>query len=224
MKGSGTPSILVILLPRVSGKHTKVSSEINKVYTAVFPSDPVLDWIIASGVEDALIFTHHPMIWDTSLEGFPFRNIPARYLDVLKENRISMYTIHVPLDRNGPYSTTVSFARALEIEADREFFDYFGSKVGIIGKTECTSYFELSTKVKDAVGHLPKIYVNITDQKFNHKVGVVAGGGNYPEVVEELAETDVKFYITGVTRKKADYEPSLRFHEICQKNKIISMF
>ncbi len=196
------------------------ATEVNKVYTAVFPSEPVLDRIIASGVEDALIFTHHPMIWDTSLEGFPFRNIPARYLDVLKENRISLYTIHVPLDRNGAYSTTVSLARALEIETDREFFDYFGSKVGVIGKTECTSYFELSGKVKEVVGHLPKIYVHVSNQKFNQKVAVVAGGGNYPEIVEELAETDVKFYITGVTRKKSDYEPSLRFHEICQKNKI----
>lgn len=36
------------------------STEINKVYTAVFPSEPVLDYIIASGAEDTLLFTHHP--------------------------------------------------------------------------------------------------------------------------------------------------------------------
>jgi putative NIF3 family GTP cyclohydrolase 1 type 2 len=196
------------------------SSEVNKVYTAVFPSESVLDYIIASGAEDSLIFTHHPMIWDTSCEGFPFRNTPTKYLEVLRENKISLYTIHVPLDRNGPYSTTTSLARALEIETDREFFDYFGAKVGIIGKTECTSTFELSAKVKETVGHLPKIYVNGSSQISNQMVALVAGGGNYPEIVEELAETDVKIYITGVTMKNPDYEPSLRFHEICQENKI----
>ncbi len=196
------------------------SSEINKVYTAVFPSESVLDYIIASGAEDSLIFTHHPMIWDTSCEGFPFRNIPTKYLEVLEEKNISLYAIHVPLDKNGPYSTTASLARALEIETDREFFDYFGVKVGIIGKTECTSTFELSAKVKETVGHLLKTWVYGSMQITNGKVALVAGGGNYPEIAEELAETDIKTYITGVTMKNPDFEPSLRFHEICEENKI----
>ena len=64
------------------------SSEINKVYTAVFPSEPVLDYIIASGAEDTLLFTHHPMIWDSSSGGFPFRNIPTKYLEVLEKKNI----------------------------------------------------------------------------------------------------------------------------------------
>ena len=196
------------------------AKEINKVFTAVFPSEPVLERIIASGVEDVLLFTHHPMIWDHSVDGFPFRNIPRNYLEVLKENRISLYTLHAPLDRNGPYSVSVSLAHALELETEREFFEYDGYKVGIIGKTECTSYFDLSTKVKDTVGHLLKIHVYGAGEQFNQKVAVVAGGGNFPEVIEELAETDVKFYITGVTKKNPNWEPSLRFHELCQENNI----
>lgn len=196
------------------------STEINKVYTAVFPSEPVLDYIIASGAEDTLLFTHHPMIWDPSSGGFPFRNIPSKYLEVLEEKNISLYTIHVPLDRNGPYSTTVSLAQALEIETEREFFEYHGVKVGIIGKTECTSNFELAANIKETVGHLLKTWVYGSMQITNGNVALVAGGGNYPEIVEELAETDIKTYITGVTMKNPDYEPSMRFHEICQENKI----
>ncbi|MCK4567121.1 MAG: Nif3-like dinuclear metal center hexameric protein [Candidatus Thorarchaeota archaeon] len=196
------------------------STEINKVYTAVFPSEPVLDYIIASGAEDTLLFTHHPMIWDPSSGGFPFRNIPAKYLEVLEEKNISLYTIHVPLDRNGPYSTTVSLARALEIKTEREFFDYHGVMVGIIGKTECTSNFELAAKIKETVGHLLKTWVYGSMQITNGNVALVAGGGNYPEIVEELAETDIKTYITGVTMKNPDYEPSMRFHEICQEHSI----
>lgn len=196
------------------------ATEINKVFTAVFPSEPVLDYIIASGAEDTLLFTHHPMIWDTSSGGYPFRNIPSKYLEVLQENKISLYTIHVPLDKNGPYSTTVSLARALGIETEREFFEYHGVKVGIIGKTECQSYFELSGRVKETVGHLLKIWVNGPSQIDNGKVALVAGGGNYPEIAEELAEIDVRTYITGVTMKNPDYEPSMRFHEICREHKI----
>jgi len=196
------------------------STEINKVYTAVFPSEPVLDYIITSGAEDILLFTHHPMIWDSSSGGFPFRNIPTKYMEILEEKNISLYTIHVPLDKNGPYSTTVSLARALEIKTESEFFEYHGVKVGIIGKTECKSVFELSERVKETVGHLLKIWVYGSMQITNGKVALVAGGGNYPEIAEELAETDIKTYITGVTMKNPDYEPSLRFHEICQEHKI----
>ena len=196
------------------------TTEIQKIYTAVFPSEIVLDHIISLGVEDALLFTHHPMIWDRSLEGLPFRNIPANYLEILKEHRISMYTIHVPLDRNGPFSTTVSLARALEIETEGEFFDYFGSKVGVIGKIDCSLTSEIAEKIEKAVGHQVKVYRNGPSQITNQRVALVAGGGNFPEVAEELAETDVKIYITGIGKESPTWEPSLRFHKICRENNI----
>ena len=196
------------------------SKEIQKVCTAVFPSEHVLDQILSSGEREVLLFTHHPMIWDPSTGGFPFRNIPTKYLEELREREISHYSIHVPLDRNGPYSTTASLARALEIETESEFFEYHGVLVGIIGKTNCKSIFELSGQVKDLVGHVLKVWNYGSPQISNRKVALVAGGGNYPEIAEELAETDVRTYITGVTMKVPDYEPSLRFHEICQENHI----
>jgi len=196
------------------------SEEIKKVYTAVFPSEHVLDKILSSGEREVLLFTHHPMIWESGKSGFPFRNIPATYLEKLKENEISYYAIHVPLDRNGPYSTTVSFARALEIETEREFFEYFGVMVGIIGKTECKSVFEMSEKVKNLVGHSVKIGSYGDSKISNQTVALVAGGGNDPDLAEEIAETDIRTYITGVTMKNPDWEPSLKFHEVCKEHRI----
>jgi putative NIF3 family GTP cyclohydrolase 1 type 2 len=196
------------------------TTEIKRVYTAVFPSERVLDYILSSGEEDVLLFTHHPMIWDWSTGGHPFRNIPEQYLQKLREKKVSYYAIHVPLDRNGQYSTTASLARALDIKIESEFFDYYGFKVGIIGKTEHQSIIQLAAKIKEAVGHPLKTYLNGPSQISNGKVALVAGGGNYPEIVEELSETDVRTYITGVTVKVATYEPSLRFHELCTEHKI----
>ena len=196
------------------------TSEVERVYTAVFPSESVLDKILESDVKDALLFTHHPMIWDSTTGGFPFTNIPMQYVSELKERRISYYAIHVPLDKNGPYSTTASLAHALEIEKESEFFEHYGVKVGIIGKTKCESIFDLSNHVKVTVGHQLKIWANGPSTIDNGKVALVAGGGNYPEIAEELAETDIRTYITGVTMQNPDYEPSLRFHEICRKHEI----
>lgn len=196
------------------------AEEIQKAYTAVFPSELVLDKLLASGEKDILLFTHHPMIWDTSLSGYPFRNTPSKYLDELKKRRISLYTIHVPLDRNGPYSTTASLARVLRVETESEFFEYGGVMVGIIGRTECKTLSELAERVKNAVGHNVKRWDYGTPRITNQKVALVAGGGNFPEIVEHLAETEIRTYITGVTLKNPDYEPSLRFHKISEENKI----
>ncbi|MFW9974610.1 MAG: Nif3-like dinuclear metal center hexameric protein [Candidatus Thorarchaeota archaeon] len=196
------------------------SEVIEKVYTAVFPSEQVLDQILASGERNILLFTHHPLIWDTTTEGFPFRSIPVNYVRELKKKAISYYAIHVPLDRNGPYSTSMSLARALKIEIEREFFDYFGVIVGIIGRTKYTSLSDLSKHVENVVGHKLKIWKYGSAQISNQMVAAVAGGGNYPEIAEELVETEVRTYITGVTRKNPSYEPSFRFHEICQKHGI----
>ncbi|MFX1559889.1 MAG: Nif3-like dinuclear metal center hexameric protein [Promethearchaeota archaeon] len=196
------------------------ADEINRVYTAVFPSERVLDKILSSGQRNVLLFTHHPMIWDFSSGGYPFKNIPREYLERLKEQAISYYAIHVPLDRNGPYSTAVSLARALKIETEREFFDYYSVKVGIIGMTKCKTVSEMAKQIKDLVGHPVKIWSYGDPQMSNQKVAVIGGGGNYPEIAEELAETDVRTYITGVTKKLASYEPGLRFHEICRENRI----
>ena len=196
------------------------AKEIQKVYTAVFPSERVLDSILETKAKNLLLFTHHPMIWDTEAGGRPFRNIPKQYLEELKERAISYYSIHVPLDKNGPYSTTVSLARALEVKREKEFFEYFGIPVGIIGKTRHQSFSDLSDFVEKRVGHQVKRWTYGVPKIVNRKVALVAGGGNYPEIAEELADTDIRTYITGVTKKSRDYEPSLRFHDICKEHGI----
>ena len=90
------------------------SKEVNKVYTAVFPEEKILNKILDSGEKDVLLFTHHPMVWDITAEKI-FKDIRQEYLKKFKENRISLYTLHVPLDKNGQYSTTENFAKAIGI-------------------------------------------------------------------------------------------------------------
>ncbi|MEN6313835.1 MAG: hypothetical protein ABFD25_06270, partial [Clostridiaceae bacterium] len=40
------------------------ADEINSVYTAVFPAEEVMQKIINDGIADAMLFLHHPSIWD----------------------------------------------------------------------------------------------------------------------------------------------------------------
>ena len=65
------------------------TDEIEKIYTSTFPDTIVLDKILSRNETNVLLFSHHAMGYDPTLEGFPFYNIPVNYLKKLKQQRIS---------------------------------------------------------------------------------------------------------------------------------------
>ena len=152
------------------------SQEIERIYTAVFPSDKVINEILDLGEKNVLLFTHHPMIWDSNLPGSPFTNISQELLVKMKDKNISLYNLHVPLDKNGEYSTTVSLARALDISQEEEFCEYFGVKCGIVGKTSFKTIGELAKKVENVMGYQINVFNYGTPKIKDQKVGLVAGG------------------------------------------------
>ncbi len=107
------------------------SKNIERVFTAVFPSDSVLKKVLKH--KNSLLVLHHPMVLDIRKPKV-FTDINPELLPKLKAQGISVYTLHVPLDKNGKYSTSVSLAKALGVKPSEEFFEYYGVKVGVIGK------------------------------------------------------------------------------------------
>ena len=75
---------------RYMGLLTDNTKKIKKVYTAVFPSNKILEQILKKGEKDVLLFTHHPMIWDIRKAPDIFTNIDKNLLKKFKENRISI--------------------------------------------------------------------------------------------------------------------------------------
>ena len=67
------------------------SNTINKVYTATFPDLVVLDQILDKNESNILLFSHHAMIWDPRITGYPFKPIPSRYYSELRKRKISFY-------------------------------------------------------------------------------------------------------------------------------------
>ncbi|HLB74977.1 MAG TPA: Nif3-like dinuclear metal center hexameric protein [Sedimentisphaerales bacterium] len=193
---------------------------IEKVYTAAFPDMPVLDRLLASNETDILLFSHHAMGYDPTLESFPFYNIPITYLERLKERRISFYVSHIPLDKNGPYSTSVNLAKALELPVVGEFCEYLGCKVGVICETSFTRPADLALHVKKSIGHDVKVrqYGGETIEK--GRVGVAAGGGCIDFVARELLALGLNTLLTGCTRPIPSFEPNMEFHRIAKEKKI----
>lgn len=194
------------------------SAEISKVYTAVFPDEKILDKIINSGEKDVLLFVHHPMVWDISSSPV-YKSINKEYLRKLKENRISVYGIHTPLDKNGQYSTSMCLTEALDMIPTGEFAEYFGVMAGVIGKTRCHTVEELTEKVRSAVGHKIKLWSYGLQTIREGKVAIGAGG-NFPEEITEISGLGINTLVTGVTRPVKSYFPSIETHRLAKENKI----
>lgn len=193
------------------------SKEIKKVYTAVFPSDNILNKILKKGEENILLFTHHPMIWDIRKAPRTFTDINIKLLPKLKEKRISVYTLHVPLDKNGKYSTSVTLAKTLGIKPEHEILDYFGIKAGIVGKGKYDTVEELKEKISSIVGHKVKLWGYGDEKIKNNMVAFVAGGGNRIDALKDIKRLGANVLVTGVTLKN---KHSKEAHEFAKENKI----
>jgi len=191
--------------------------EIKKVYTAVFPSNKVMQKMLDDGVEDAMLFVHHPSIWDITKAPEVFYQMDRDLLQQFKDKRISIYNLHVPLDDYGEYSTSMTFAKVLGIEPGKAFAPYFGSLCGVFGKTTLVTVQDLQKKFQEVVGHKVSLYNYGENEIKDGSIALIAGGGNDVDMLEEVAKAGINVFLTGITAK-TDY--SKKAHEFAGKHGI----
>lgn len=193
------------------------SKQINRVYTAVFPTDEVMKHILAEKAEDAMLFVHHPCIWDITKAPQVFQQMNRDLLKKFQARRISVYNLHVPLDNYGKYSTSSTLANALEIKSLKPFAPYFGSLCGVFGKTKLKTTVDLSRKFKEVVGHRVSLYPYGDKTIKNGVVALIAGGGNDIEMLQEIAKEGVNTFVTGITALNSH---SQKAHEFAKQHRI----
>jgi len=192
------------------------ATEINKVYTAVFPSRDVMQRILDDGTLDAMLFAHHPSTWDIRKALEVFQQMNRELLQQFKDRRISIYNLHVPLDNFGKYSTSVTLAKALGIKPEKAFAPYFGAMAGVFGKTDCATVQDLKNKFQEIVNHEVSLY-NYGDNNINERTVAVVAGGGLDETIEEIAQNKVNVLVTGITAKN---DHSRMAHEFAEKHRI----
>jgi putative NIF3 family GTP cyclohydrolase 1 type 2 len=191
--------------------------EVKKVYTAVFPSNSVMQFILDKDEHDSMLFLHHPSDWDLAKAPPIFHLMDREMLEKLRDRRISIYNLHVPLDNYSEYSTSATLARTLGLTELKPFYEYYGSLACVYGKTTCKTVNELQEKFAEAMGHKVSLYLNGSNEISNGIVAVAAGGGNIADLHEQLAKDGVNLLVTGVT---VDAPFTRQAHDIAQKNKI----
>lgn len=193
------------------------TTEINKVYTAVFPSREVMQRILNDGTQDAMLFVHHPSTWDIRKAPEVFQQMDRELLQQFRSKRISIYNLHVPLDNFGEYSTSVTLARALGVKPERSFAAYFGAMCGVFGKTYAVTAQNLKKIFQEIVGHEVSLY-NYGDNEIKDGViAIIAGGGNDIDMLEEVVKAGVNTFVTGITVKN---DHSQKAHDFAKKHKI----
>lgn len=192
------------------------ANEITQVFTAVFPTNEIMQKIIEKDITDAMLFVHHPSIWDIRRPQ-PFYQMDQALLDQFRERRIAIYNLHVPLDNYGEYSTSKTLADALNIKIETPFVHYRGSLCGVVGKTACKNIDELQHLLSAALGHPVKLYRYGAGNIKDGRIGIVAGGGNMLDTVSEMIENNLHVLITGISSNSEAYS---EVHEYERKNHI----
>ena len=193
------------------------TKKIERVYTAVFPTREVMQFVLDKEVRDALLFVHHPSIWDITKAPKVIQQMPRDLLKQFRKKRISIYNLHVPLDNFGKYSTSKTLADALGIEVEKPFAEYFGALAGVVGKTDCKTAEELKSRLKKSVGHEVKLYPYGARRIRNQRIAIAVGGGNSVDFLKEVTQNKVNTFITGISVLNEHSKPA---HDYAKKNKI----
>ena len=181
-------------LTRFNGLMLDNSGEVTRVFTLVFPSEAVLLEVERrAGGEAALIFTHHPMDFETSGRGLV--PISGEWLQRLREMRISLYAAHAPLDCHESISTSRALAQAVGVPAEASFAGYHGGHAGVMGQIDPVPLDDFIERVRAACS------VDLVDVKGHsgtvRHVAVVAGGAAFPPLMQEALDAGCDTYLTG---------------------------
>jgi len=159
----------------------------------------------------------HPMVWDIRKAPKIFEFINKDYLEKLKRQRVAVFAMHVPLDKNSEYSTSTTLAGQLGLDPSGEFYEYFGVNVGVFGKTSFSNIGQLNEKFEEVVGHRTKAYNYGSQEIKDQKVGVIGGGGLDVQALDELKNLGINTFVTGVTINNKHGEKA---HDLAKDYKI----
>ena len=102
---------------------------ISKVYTSTFANPTSIENILSRGEEHVLLFCHHPRPPMPSLqEGYGL--VPEALLERMKEQQVSFFSFHIPLDVAGPYSPGTTLGRAMGANVYDSWYPQNGALLG----------------------------------------------------------------------------------------------
>jgi len=179
----------------IMGNHT-----VHSIFTAAFPHDEILSQFIEQSQSGDLLFIHHPIRLECGdpqgMLGRGFLPINPKYLREIVKRRLSIYSLHAPLDYHPNISTNRAIVNALSADVVSEFLPYGNGNAGLVVTISEISTNELIDKLK-IIFSIP--YVDFDGVKISNinTIGIVAGGGDDVEYFKECADRGCQAYLSG---------------------------
>ena len=188
------------------------NEEIQGVICAVFVTDAIMEQL--SVRRNCLLFTHHHFDYHEDERGL--EPIRREQLKKLLERGHSLYVAHASLDTHPVYGTSRALAALVGVRPEEDFFDYFSSPAGVIGKIRSVEFEAYAERVRAALGRPYVTRVNCSGTVT--KIAVVAGGGDMPEALEEAARAGCDTLVTGTVEQRWNIpfaqDNNRRFHDL----------
>ena len=151
---------------------------------------------IAADLDADFVFVHHGISWGSSLKRIV--SLDARRIAMLAANSISLYAAHLPLDAHSEIGHNAKLAAMLKLKALQPFGEYCGKAIGFSGilprPASLEKIYETLDKKLASEGDFSCF--GELESKVS-KIGIISGGGAFPEAFSEAYEQGIECLITG---------------------------
>lgn len=192
-----------------NGLMLRGEEEVGRIFLAVFPTDEVLTRFIEESSPGDLLFMHHPLLMECGdprgAWGKGFVPINPDLISRLKEKRLSVFTLHVPLDYSRTISTSNAMAEAYNAKVIDEFFKEEKGACGVICEIPSATTEELIEKSK-TIFQIPYVDVEGPSHSSITRIAIAAGCGDKVYVMQEAEKLGAQAYLTGEIHCHIDNE------------------
>ena len=168
-----------------------------EVAKAVFAVDASAELFCkAADLDASFIFVHHGISWGSGIRRID--GILAERIKLLAANGISLYAAHLPLDANPRFGHNARLADMIGLAERRTFGTYHGKQTGFRGVLpESKTISELAQILDRALPSSSDFgFVGDPSQEVK-SVGIISGGGAWPDLFDEFADDHLDCLITG---------------------------
>ena len=180
------------------------ADEMDTVYTATFAGDEVFEKLIELDAKNCLLFTHHPVPQREDILADP-QPIAEKWQKMMAERNISLFSYHIPLDRNGPYSPGNNLAKRMGLRPYKEFYEQNGVRMGVMCNSDFKTADEVAECLAKVLGNEVKLYNYGGNELKDGKIAMMCGGAKSTDVYKEMADEGINLFIVGVTTKRAEW-------------------
>ncbi|MDD3627723.1 MAG: Nif3-like dinuclear metal center hexameric protein, partial [bacterium] len=172
-----------------NGLQVEKQGSVKSIGLAVDASESTFKLALQKNVD--MIIVHHGLFW-----GHPFLITELNYkrISLLVKNNIGLYASHLPLDMHPKVGNNAQIAKKLNLKKVKEFGEYHGNYIGMIGdlgRSLSFNDFLKQLKVLFKSDFIPYHF----GKKTIKKVGIVSGGG--ASMLKDAVDYKADVFITG---------------------------